>query len=181
MAPASPQVCGTNAGRGPKSLQTAAASRSANLENLYLVRIAAVNWKRILTLGFAPRSTDAGLLVLRFGLGLSLFLKHGLEKLTGYSTMVTHFPDPIGVGPHLGLAYALFSDGICSLLVILGLGTRWAAAVIVFNLLVVFAFVHHMDFRDGHIEAVLLYIVGFLAILICGPGRLSLDHQIEER
>ncbi len=140
-----------------------------------------MSWKRILTLRLIPESTDAGLLVLRLGLGLSLFLRHGLEKLTGYSHMVTHFPDPIGVGPHLGLAYALFSDGVCSLLVILGLGTRWAAAVIIFNLLVVFAFVHQMNFRDGHVEAVILYIVGYLAILTCGPGRLSLDHRIEEQ
>ncbi len=68
-----------------------------------------------------------------------------------------------------------------ALLVIVGLGTRWASALIIINLLVVFAFVHQMNFRDGHVEAVLLYIVGYLAILICGPGRLSLDHRIEER
>lgn len=140
-----------------------------------------MSWKRILTLHLIPESTDAGLLVLRLGLGLNLFLRHGLEKLTGYSQMVTHFPDPIGVGPHLGLAYALLSDGICSFLVILGLGTRWAAGVIIFNLLVVFAFVHQMNFRDSHVEAVLLYIVGYLVIVICGPGRASLDHRIEEQ
>jgi putative oxidoreductase len=140
-----------------------------------------MNWKRILTLRLIPENTDAALLVLRLGLGLSLFLRHGLEKLTGYSHMVTHFPDPIGIGPHLSLAYALFTDGICSLLVIVGLGTRWASALIIINLLVVFAFVHEMNFRDSHVEAVLLYIVGYLAILICGPGRLSLDHRIEER
>ncbi len=140
-----------------------------------------MSWKRILTLRVVPASMDTGLLVLRFGLGLSLFLRHGLEKLTGYSHMVAHFPDPIGIGPHLSLAYALFADGICSLLVIVGLGTRWAAGVIIVNLLVVFAFVHHLNFRDGHMEAVLLYIVGYLAILICGAGRLSLDHRLEEQ
>jgi putative oxidoreductase len=138
-----------------------------------------MSWKRVLTLAAIPQSLDAGLFVLRLGFGLSLFLKHGLEKLTGYSHMVTHFPDPIGIGPHLGLAYALLSDGICSLLVILGLGTRWAAGVIVFNLIVVFTFVHHMNFLgDPHVEPVVLYIVGFLAILIAGAGRWSLDHQI---
>jgi putative oxidoreductase len=140
-----------------------------------------MSWKRILTLRLIPQSTDAGLLVLRLGLGLSLFLKHGLEKLTSYSHLVAHFPDPIGIGPQLGLAYALFTDAICSLLVILGLGTRWAAALIIFNLLVVVVFVHQMNLRDSHVETVLLYIVGYLAILICGPGRLSLDRQIEKQ
>jgi uncharacterized membrane protein YphA (DoxX/SURF4 family) len=34
---------------------------------------------------------SAGLLLLRAA-ALSLFLRHGVEKLTGYSKMVQHFP-----------------------------------------------------------------------------------------
>src|SRR5580700_10500404 len=86
--------------------------------------------------------TNAGLLILRVGAGLSLFLKHGVEKLTGYSTMVQHFPDPIHIGAHAGLAFALLSDGICSVLVLIGFATRPTAAVILINLLVAFSFVH---------------------------------------
>jgi hypothetical protein len=82
----------------------------------------------------ASVSTSYGLLVLRLA-GLSLFLKHGWEKLSGYSTMVQHFPDPIHVGAHAGLAFALLSDGICSVLVLIGLATRPAAVVILINLL----------------------------------------------
>jgi uncharacterized membrane protein YphA (DoxX/SURF4 family) len=37
-------------------------------------------------------SENAGLLILRILVGLSLFLKHGVEKLTGYSTTVQSFP-----------------------------------------------------------------------------------------
>ena len=83
-----------------------------------------------------------GLLILRLA-GLSLFVKHGLEKLTGYSTMVHHFPDPIHVGAHVGLAFALLSDGICSCLFSLDWQHVPAAAVILTNLLVAFVFVHH--------------------------------------
>jgi uncharacterized membrane protein YphA (DoxX/SURF4 family) len=57
------------------------------------------------------RSTSAGLLILRVFVGLPIFIKHGLEKLTGYSTMVRHFPDPIYIGAHASLAYALLADG----------------------------------------------------------------------
>src|SRR5580693_8223206 len=74
------------------------------------------------------RSFGIGLLLLRLGTGLILFLKHGLEKLTGYSTMVQHFPDPLHVGAHFGLAFALLSDGICSVLVTIGLATRPASS-----------------------------------------------------
>src|SRR6516164_6997369 len=92
--------------------------------------------------GKSSESMNLGLLILRVCTGLSLFLKHGLEKLTGYSTMVQHFPDPVHIGAHASLAFALLSDGICSVLVILGLATRPAAAIILINVATAFFFVH---------------------------------------
>lgn len=124
----------------------------------------------------ANRSVDLGLLVLRVGVSLSLFLKHGWEKLTGYSTMVQHFPDPIHIGPHAGLAYALLTDGICTVLIAAGLFTRPASALLIINLLTAFFLVHHAAFfTDGHVELVAVYIVVFASILILGPGRFSVD------
>jgi putative oxidoreductase len=124
-------------------------------------------------------STSIGLLVLRTCAGLSLFLKHGLEKLTGYSIMVQHFPDPIHLGAHASLAFALLSDGICSLLVVLGLATRPAAAVICVNLLTAFFLVHHATFfSNGHVELVWVYIAVFASLLITGPGRFSVDAHL---
>jgi putative oxidoreductase len=123
-------------------------------------------------------SISIGLLVLRV-VALSLFLKHGLEKLTGYARMVHHFPDPIHVGAHAGLAFALLSDGICSVLVFIGLATRPASAVILFNLLVAFFFVHHAAYlTDGHVELVMVYIIVFAALLFTGPGRFSVDRYL---
>jgi|SRR6267143_2407851 len=87
-----------------------------------------------------PGSTSFGLLVLRAA-ALSLFLRHGLEKLTGYSTTVQDFPDPIHIGAHASLGFALLSDGICSVLVMIGLATRPAATVILIDLLAAFFFV----------------------------------------
>jgi uncharacterized membrane protein YphA (DoxX/SURF4 family) len=49
-----------------------------------------MNMKALFATNSGP-GTSVGLLVLRAA-ALSLFLKHGLEKLTGYSTMVQHFP-----------------------------------------------------------------------------------------
>jgi putative oxidoreductase len=126
-----------------------------------------------------PGSTNFGLLVLRTA-ALSLFLRHGLEKLTGYSTMVQHFPDPIHIGAHASLAFALLSDGICSVLVMIGLATRPAAAVILINLLVAFFFVHHAAyFSNAHVELVALYIVIFAILLFTGPGRFSIDGRLQ--
>lgn len=121
-------------------------------------------------------SASAGLLTLRVCAGLSLFLKHGLEKLTGYTHMVQHFPDPIHIGPHTSLAYALLSDGICSLLVVVGFATRPAALIILMNLITAFFLVHRAAFlSNGHAELVWLYMTVFAALLITGPGRFSID------
>lgn len=121
-------------------------------------------------------NTSIGLLILRICAGLSLFLKHGLEKLTGYSAMVQHFPDPIHIGAHASLAFALLSDGLCSMLVALGLVTRPAAAVVTINLLTVFFLVHHAAFfSNGHVELVWLYIAVFACLFWTGPGRFSVD------
>lgn len=102
--------------------------------------------KHIFYTGTTEGSTSIGLLILRVVAGLSLFLKHGREKLMGYSTMVQHFPNPIHIGAHASLAYALLSDGICSVLVVVGLATRPAAFIILMNVLTVFFLVHHAAF-----------------------------------
>jgi putative oxidoreductase len=126
------------------------------------------------------RTTDFALLLLRVLAGLSLFLKHGLEKLAGYSIMVQHFPDPIHIGAHASLAYALLSDGICSILVVLGLATRPATLVMLINLLTVFFIVHHAAFfSSGHVELVLLYIAAFSVVLFAGPGRFAIDARLQ--
>ena len=126
------------------------------------------------------RNADIGLLVLRVGVSLSLFLKHGWEKLTGYSTMVQHFPDPIGIGAHAGLAFALITDGICTVLIAAGLFTRVASALLIINLLTAFFLVHHAAFfTDGHVELVAVYIIVFAAILVSGPGRFSIDARLK--
>jgi putative oxidoreductase len=130
---------------------------------------------------FAPPSIDLALLVLRVSIGLSLFLKHGVEKLTGFSQMATHFPDPIHIGPVPSLAFALVSDGICSVLIMLGAGTRLAALIVVINLSVVFSVMHGFNLYDPHGELVYVYLGGFLTLLFAGGGRFSLDAKLQQQ
>jgi putative oxidoreductase len=136
---------------------------------------------RFLELAWIPHRVDLALLVLRLWMGTSLFLKHGLGKLLGYSEMVTSFPDPLHIGAHASLAISLLSDGICSILVILGLATRWSSLLIFVNIFVAWATVVHFQFF-GHAatagELILLYLGGFLSIFLAGPGRYSLDSLV---
>lgn len=133
--------------------------------------------KKSLTAGPASSGTDIGLLALRIWIGLSLFLKHGLEKITHFSHMSRHFPDPVHIGSHASLIFALVSDAICSLLVVFGLATRVAAFIVFVNLGVAFFLVHHYAFHSEHGELVFVYMGGFLALIFTGAGRFSLDGR----
>lgn len=127
--------------------------------------------------GSGSTSVDIGLLLLRLFLGINLFMRHGLEKILHFSQMSAHFPDPIHIGSHPSLIYALISDGICSLLVALGLGTRVAALIVAVDVGVAFSLVHRYPFANGHGELLLLYFGGFLALVFTGAGGYSLDGR----
>jgi len=101
-----------------------------------------MNIRKLLQLGFLPRSTDAGLLVLRLWLGLSLLLLHGWTKLTNFSDMAGKFPDPIGFGSSASLALAVFAEVACALLIVAGLFTRAAALTQTILMSVAFFVVH---------------------------------------
>jgi putative oxidoreductase len=134
--------------------------------------------KKFLQLGFLGRSPDLALLVLRVGLGVALFLAHGLEKIVHFSSMAGHFPDPVHIGPVPSLMFALLSDAICSLLALFGVAARLAALIIAINTGVAFALVHHFHFTGpGAGEMPWIYMTGYLAIFLAGPGRFSIDGK----
>ena len=134
---------------------------------------------RFLGLSFIPVANDLALLVLRITMGGGIFLKDGLEKIIGFSHMAAHFPDPVHIGPVPSLVFALFSDAICSLLILFGLATRLAALVVVINLTVAFSLVHKFAFFGPHNgELAFVYIGGCLALVLAGGGRFSLDRAL---
>ena len=134
--------------------------------------------RKFLQLEFVPRSVDCGLLLLRIWLGVTLFLKHGLEKITGFSHMAAHFPDPLHIGAVPSLVFALISDGICSILIVFGVATRLAALLVAINTAVAFAFVHHFRFYgQGNGELPWMYMGGALALVLAGAGRYSVDRR----
>src|SRR5690606_3325956 len=81
----------------------------------------------ILRLDFLPASTDVALLVLRLWLGLSLLVLHGWMKLSTFQQMSRKFPDPFGVGSEVSLGLAVFGEVLCSIFLVIGFFTRFAA------------------------------------------------------
>jgi putative oxidoreductase len=143
--------------------------------------------KDIVSMRLVPESTQAGLAVLRVWTGATLFLRHGWEKQPAHWVQfMAHFPDPIGIGPHASFLFAFFSDFVCSLLLIIGLGTRWAALYCFANIFVAWTFVHHFVFfgkgpGTDHGELIVLYLGAMLTLVIAGPGAASLDRTLGQK
>jgi putative oxidoreductase len=113
---------------------------------------------------------------------LSLFLKHGLEKIFTFSVMAPHFLGPLYIGPVATLMIATLSDSVCSLLVLFGLATRWAALYCFVNIFVAWALVHHFLFfgqNADHGELVVLYLAIMLNLFFAGAGKCSLDSLLD--
>src|SRR5439155_18783955 len=99
---------------------------------------------RIVRLEFLPVCVDAGLLVLRLWLGLSLLILHGSAKLSHFGAMSEKFADPFGIGKTGSLGLAVFGEVVGSALLVLGLFSRFAALSCAIVMAVAFLFVHKL-------------------------------------
>ena len=136
--------------------------------------------RRLLDAPFVPKNIDLGLLFLRVGTGLILFTRHGWEKVSILSLTNPKFPSVLGLGHTPTWIMAMLSDGIFSLLLILGIGTRWIALYSFTEIFVAWAVVHHFTFLGkspgaDHGELIALYLSAFLALMVTGGGRYSVD------
>ena len=130
---------------------------------------------RLINIGFLPRSADLAILFLRIALGLSMLLLHGWGKLIHFNSG-TEFPNPLGIGKYPTLLLTLFAEIMCSALLIGGVLTRFAAAVLLITMSVAFFHVHGGDFFKPGAELAALYLIGFATLLISGGGRFSADE-----
>jgi putative oxidoreductase len=120
---------------------------------------------------------DLGKLVLRLALGL-LILLHGIAKLAGGPAGIIGMVEQAGLpGPVGYLVYV--GEVLAPLLVILGLWTRPAAAVIAVNMVVAIGLAH-MDqlwtlTKSGGwaLELQGMYLFSALALALIGAGRFS--------
>lgn len=140
---------------------------------------------RLLNAKFLPTSADAGLLLLRIGTGLILFMRHGWEKVSTLSLTNPNFPALLGLGHNGTWILAMLSDGVFSLLLIIGVGTRWIALYSFTEIFIAWAMVHHFTFLGksagaDHGELIALYLSAFLALMVSGAGRYSVDAMLAD-
>lgn len=129
----------------------------------------------------APLNRDAGLLLIRLGIGFSMLAFHGWGKITGGTEVWTM------VGGHMsnfGIAFAptfwgfmaAFAEAVCSALLILGVFFRPAAALLAVTMLV--AMSRHLSLPAGEpgagwagaSHALELFAV-YVGLFAAGAGR----------
>ena len=133
--------------------------------------------KRLLSTAYSETAFNLSALVLRLTFGLMVCILYGFDKLMHFSNLKIIFPDPLHIGHRWSLVLVIFAETLCSLLVVLGLFTRFAAFVLVISFGVA-AFLVHRGHVQVHAEQVYLYLAAFFGILLVGPGRISVDGMM---
>lgn len=109
-----------------------------------------------------------------------MMLSHGIPKALGYEELVQSFPDPLNVGTEVSAMLIVFAELGCSVLLLLGLFGRVAAASL-FIAMMVAAFVHHFHDPWASKELPLLYAAVFAALTLTGSGSTSIDRWFSRK
>lgn len=129
--------------------------------------------KKLLSISYSPLAFNFSMLVLRISMGL-LMMSHGYEKLLDFSKQKTGFYNFLNLGSTPSLLLCIFAEFFCALFIAIGLFTRLTVIPLLITMGVAVFAVHSMDFF-GKGELGTLYFTGFFVLLLCGPGKISVD------
>jgi len=123
---------------------------------------------------------DALILIIRLFVGFSM-LTHGFPKLQKLiANDQIEFMNFLGLGSALTLVIVVFAEFFCSVLIILGLLSRFAVVPLMVTMLIAFFVVHGADaYADKELS--LVYFFFYLSLLILGSGKFSLDYLMARK
>ena len=129
--------------------------------------------RRLLSINYSQSAFNIAMLVLRVGAG-AMCMSHGYSKLVQFSSMKTKFMNFMGLGSTLSLSLVVFSEFFCAIFVIIGLFSRLFVIPLIISMSVALFVAHNGDiFGAG--EKAGLYLTCFITLLLCGPGKASID------
>ena len=133
--------------------------------------------KKFFSTAYSEGAFNIATLALRLTFGLLLLIDHGLGKITHFSNLEYSFFDLFHIGHRFSLLLCIFAEVFCSVLIVLGLFTRFAALALVVNFAVASSLALKGQPLAGH-ESALIYLAAFFALLLTGPGRISVDGMM---
>lgn len=132
--------------------------------------------KKLLKTGNHSTSTSIALLIMRVAFSAAM-LTHGYGKFMKVINGEWKFGDPLGIGVEASLILAASAEFLCSILVILGLTTRYALVPLMITMLVAWQIAHGDDPFSSQEKSV-LFLSAYVALFIMGPGKYSLDKKL---
>ena len=128
---------------------------------------------KLMSTNYTTGSFNLATLLLRLGCG-GLIIHHGYDKLVNFAVYKSKFMSFLGMGQATTLGLVVFAELICGALLLIGLFARLATIPLIITMCVALFMAHKGQiFGDGEMAA--LYLSGFLALLIVGPGKISVD------
>jgi putative oxidoreductase len=135
---------------------------------------------RLFQVGTKEKHLDILVLLLRICLA-AFMITHGWPKfLKLLEGGEIQFGNPIGLGPALSLALAVFAEFVCSILIGIGLGTRLASIPLALTMFVA-AFISHGPDPFRRKELALLYLLFYITLLVTGSRKYSVDYLISRK
>ena len=133
--------------------------------------------KKILSVNHSTSATDFALLLARVGIA-SLMLTHGIPKFIKlFSGEPIQFASVMGMSEGVSLGLAVFAEVICSVFILIGLGTRLATIPLITTMLVAVFIIHAADTIDVK-ESALHYLMVYIVLLFMGSGKYSVDFLL---
>lgn len=123
---------------------------------------------------------DWSYLFLRVSVAVTMLIAHGFGKFMGFSEIAPKFLDPLGLGSTLSLALVVGSELFGSILLALGLFTRWSSFSLFFTMMVA-AFIAHGPDPFKVKELAFLYALIFALFTVAGGGKYSLDSVLRKK
>ena len=122
------------------------------------------------------KSVNIGLLIVRVFTS-TMMLTHGGPKFMRLLDGNLKFGDPIGIGSDLSFILVVFAEFFCSILIIIGLGTRLATIPLIITMLVALLIAHASDPILDHTN-ILAYLAGYIILFVTGSGKYSVDYKL---
>jgi putative oxidoreductase len=130
--------------------------------------------KKLLSTHYTEGVFNLTTFMVRASFGIMICLNHGIPKLANFSSWKVQFYDPFHIGSTWSLVLSIFAEVFAAMLLVLGLFSRLAALILVIEMFFA-SFMYHRGHPIKSYEESILYLVGFLGILLLGPGKLSVD------
>jgi putative oxidoreductase len=128
---------------------------------------------------YLPLNLDVALLVLRLALA-AVLLYHGLPKVMNFGATVGGFQSMHIPAPSLTAAFAVLSEVIGGILILLGIAVDLAGLLVIIDMLGAIVTVHWangFDFTKGGWEHPFTVLAMALALALAGPGGYSVGRS----